>query len=132
MCMSNLPPNIIGFEKFINSDVIKGTYPMVEKITVDEYDENTGDITFKIIINSPIINANNMYEEGFDPHYLIDNHIEKLSGYFNVSKTAEFSFDVYNKYNGNYVVGYEYKSNSKKKPIFYSANKEGKKIIEFQ
>ena len=73
---------IIALEKLVNSDIIKRIYPMVEKIIV-EYGGKTStgkfnSLDFNIILNDSNINRDNMYEEGFDPHYLMDYHIKNL------------------------------------------------------
>ena len=74
--------------KLFNSDYIKDLYPMIERIethVVSDEDEEFPIYTLFIMIhlNDPSVNSNNMYEKGFDPHYLIHTHLKfmmKMAG----------------------------------------------------
>jgi hypothetical protein len=90
---------LTAFSKLINSDVIKNIYPMVDHIDVKsmEWIENpyseTGYfhrqkpgylINIDIVVDSPDMTHENMYDFEFDPHYLADHHIESLSKYLGI------------------------------------------------
>ena len=89
---------IKGFEKLINSDVIKNIYPMIDQIDSTSGDEHplyVGDIlSIKIYLNDPSINEDNMYELNFDPHYLAEYYIKKYSKYFGLD-LVNVTFAVY-------------------------------------
>ena len=91
---------IIALEKLVNSDIIKRIYPMVEKIIV-EYGGKTStgkfnSLDFNIILNDSNINRDNMYEEGFDPHYLMDYHIKNLMPYLGLDNpNILYSYNVF-------------------------------------
>lgn len=75
-------------DKLFNSDYIKGLYPMIDRIethVISDGDEEFPFYTLFIMVrlNDPSINSNNMYEKGFDPHYLIHTHLKfmmKMAG----------------------------------------------------
>jgi hypothetical protein len=89
---------IKGFEKLINSDVIKNIYPMIDHIDITGVDEHplyVGYIMFiKIYLNDPSINKDNMYELNFDPHYLAEHHIKQFSKYLGIN-LVNIYFAVY-------------------------------------
>jgi hypothetical protein len=74
--------------RLFNSEYIKGIYPMIDKIdthVVSDEEEEFPFYTLFILVrlNDPTINNNNMYEKGFDPHYLINKHLNfmlKMTG----------------------------------------------------
>lgn len=74
--------------KLFNSDYIKGLYPMIDRIetqVISDGDEEFPFYTLFIMVhlNDPSINSNNMYEKGFDPHYLIQRDLKfmlKMAG----------------------------------------------------
>ena len=77
--------------KIMNSDLIKGVYPMIDHIKVfllwdgdEEYP--LYDISLKIYLNDPDITTSNMYDKGLDPHYLVDNHMVLLLKFLGSSK----------------------------------------------
>jgi hypothetical protein len=74
--------------KLFNSDYIKDIYPMIDRIetqVISDGDEELPFYTLFIMVhlNDPDINSNNMYEKGFDPHYLIQRDLKfmlKMAG----------------------------------------------------
>lgn len=78
--------------KLLNSEYIKNVYPMVDHIDTrviwDGYEEYPlYDISVKIYVNDEDMNIFTMYEEGLDPHYLIDFYMIDLLKFVNVSRT---------------------------------------------
>jgi len=78
--------------KIMNSDLIKGIYPMIDHIKVfllwdgdEEY--LLYDISLKIYLNDPDITTSNMYDKGLDPHYLVDNHMVLLLKFWVLQNT---------------------------------------------
>lgn len=74
--------------KLFNSDYIKDLYPMIDRIetqVISDGDEEFPFYTLFIMVhlNDPTINSNNIYEKGFDPHYLIQRDLKfmlKMAG----------------------------------------------------
>ena len=63
--------------KLINSDYIKNIYPMIDRIDTRirwDGDEEFPfyNIELNVHLNDPDITTFNMFEKGFDPHYLIN------------------------------------------------------------
>jgi hypothetical protein len=91
---------VMALEKLVNSDIVKRTYPMVDKIIV-EYGGKTSTgvgnrLNLFVFLNDPNINRDNMYEKGFDPHYLIDYHIKNLVPYLGLDNPSIlYSYDVF-------------------------------------
>ena len=83
---------ISALEKLVNSKLITKIYPMIDEISV-LYAEGT--IWIRINLKDPSITKENMYEKGFDPHYLIDYHIRKLMKYLGFEKYTPVDFVVY-------------------------------------
>jgi hypothetical protein len=83
---------ISALEKLANSKLITKIYPMIDEISV-LYVEGT--IWIRINLKDPGITKENMYEKGFDPHYLIDYHIKKLMKYLGFEKYTPVDFVVY-------------------------------------
>ena len=83
---------ISALEKLANSKLITKIYPMIDEISV-LYAEGT--IWIRINLKDPGITKENMYEKGFDPHYLIDYHIRKLMKYLGFEKYTPVDFVVY-------------------------------------
>jgi len=83
---------IDGLNKLVNSNVIKGIYPMVDRLKITyfgvipihniEYYRMDVDI----FLNDPDITKNNMYEMGFDPQYLVDFYLKDYLPYFNLDR----------------------------------------------
>lgn len=77
--------------KLLNSDFIKGIYPMIDNIKANllwDGDEEYPmyDITLKIYVNDPDMTTSNMYEKGLDPHYLIDEYMVLLLKFLGSSR----------------------------------------------
>ena len=91
---------IKGLEKLVNSSSIKDIYPMIDHIDI-RYNGHLynprgwGGLEIDIFVNDPTIIEKNMYDKGFDPHYLVDYHIKKYFPYFNINKPI-MSFVVLN------------------------------------
>lgn len=85
---------------FASSDKFKKIYPMIEKI--DVYDLGFG-LIYKIYVNDPEMNNDNMYSRGLDPHYFLDKHFQKYLPYFGIKKNYQFGFVVYGP-DGNKIV----------------------------
>lgn len=83
---------IDGLNKLVNSSVIKDIYPMVDRIDISQDgvfgmpDGKYYRLDIDIHLNNPDIDHNNMYDMGFDPHYLVDYHLRKYLPYFNIDK----------------------------------------------
>lgn len=78
-------------DKLLNSDYIKNIYPMIDHIkTIVTWDGDEEypfyDIDLSIHVNDPDMTTFNMYEKGFDPHYLIDEHMIYLMKYVGVQR----------------------------------------------
>ena len=91
---------IKGLKKLVNSSSIKDIYPMIDHINIryngDLYNpRGWGGLEIDIFINDPTITEKNMYDKGFDPHYLVDYHINQYFPYFNINKPI-MSFVVFN------------------------------------
>jgi len=101
---------ITAFSKLINSDIIKNIYPMIDHIDIkniewveDGYKE-TGFlhrqkpgylINVDVVVDSPDMTHENMYDFDFDPHYLVDHHMESLSKYLGIDIMG-INFTVHN------------------------------------
>jgi hypothetical protein len=89
---------ISAFSKIINSDLLKSVYPMVDHIDIVSLEKNPFfqgyDMYINIYLNNPKINKFNMYKHNFDPHYLVDNHIQNLSKYMGI-KLRSVRFQVH-------------------------------------
>ena len=103
---------IKGLQKLVNSDIIKNIYPMVDRINVDSYDsvnpfnknKEIVILKFEIYVNDSNITNENMYEKGFDPHYLVEYHIRKLLPYLGLESDM-LVFDVFGP-DGNKIESY--------------------------
>ncbi len=90
-----------GLEKLINSDVIKSVYPMIDHIDIKNVRFNSNNfksgyiINLDIVVDSPDMTEDNMYDLDFDPHYLVDHYIRGLSQYLSINIFAIF-FTVHN------------------------------------
>jgi hypothetical protein len=41
-----------------------------------------------VTLNDPTITSNNMYDKGFDPHYLYEAHLKYLLNFLNIDKST--------------------------------------------
>jgi len=74
-----------GLSKIFSSHLITSIYPMVDRI--DVYEPPIFDfIVFRIFLNDPTINKENMYQKGMDPGYLISKYVDKYLRYFGYTK----------------------------------------------
>jgi len=89
--------------RMVNSEVIKKIYPGVDHIVVglyknpfNVYAKNDDVLEFEIYLNNPdIVDELGMYENGLDPHYMVDYHIKKLLSYVGLENVGALSFVVY-------------------------------------
>lgn len=125
--MSNKDQHIINaLHKLFNSSIIKDVYPMIEDISIIDLNVEEGDMFLNIEVNSDNMNYDNMYDDYFDPFYLVDYHIVKLLPYVGI-KLPFISWDVYRK-DGKYVAGYEErKHNNRRITKIFKNDKEGNK-----
>jgi hypothetical protein len=77
---------IHAYSKLINSDIVKNIYPMIDRIEIQGFKghlrfNDSYDMEVNIYLNDPTITKHNMYEKNFDPHYLVDKHLNDLSKY---------------------------------------------------
>lgn len=114
---------INALQKLFNSNIIKEVYPMIEDIHIVELNVDEGTMFLEIEVNSDSMEYNTMYDDNFDPFYLVDYHIEKLLPYVGI-KLPFISWDVYRK-DGRYVAGYEFNKRDSK---IFKNNEEGKKV----
>lgn len=114
-----------GLEKLLNSSFIKDIYPMVDRITIDELNEDNGTLTYTVKLNTSDIKYETMYENGLDPHYLNDHHVKQALTFVGL-KLPNRSFDVYKK-NGDYLVGF---MDNGKNTVFYSGGINGMKSVD--
>jgi hypothetical protein len=83
---------IDGLNKLVNSNVIKSIYPMVDRLIISYFgvfpirDIEHYRMDVDIFLNDPDITKNNMYEMGFDPHYLVDFYLKDYLPYFNLDR----------------------------------------------
>jgi hypothetical protein len=97
--------------KLFNSDYIKGLYPMIDRIetqVISDGDEEFPFYTLFIMVhlNDPSINSNNMYEKGFDPHYLIQRDLKFMLKMAGISTRDIIQISVLSKNpNGEVVYG---------------------------
>jgi len=83
---------ISALEKLANSKLVSKIYPMIDEISI-LYRE--GVVWIRINLKDPSITKENMYEKGFDPHYLIDYHMRRLMKYLGFEKYTPVDFVVY-------------------------------------
>jgi hypothetical protein len=68
-------------------------YPMVDTIDVKYDDQGASGygidlprLDIDIFLNDKTITKDNMYDKGFDPHYLVDVNMKKYYKYFDIDK----------------------------------------------
>ena len=81
------------FNKMANSKPVKTIYPMIDHIKINKIANYIW--VAQIYLNDDTIDGNNMYYKGFDPHYLIDFHLNKLKNYLNIKDNQNFGFVVF-------------------------------------
>lgn len=87
---------VSALEKILNYDDIgvKKIYPMVDEIKVKYIEDDR--FFLMIYLNDPEITTHNMYQKGFDPHYLIDYHFYNYFSLLGVPKSIPTGFRIYN------------------------------------
>jgi hypothetical protein len=124
--MSTSSQHIISaLHKLINSSLIKNVYPMLESIDITSLDLEKGMMSLDIVVNTPNMDFNNMYDYEFDPHYLVDYHIKHLLPYIG-TEIPYISWDVTTT-EGNYVAGYESNNGRNGHGTIYKTDENGKK-----
>ena len=123
---------IHSLDKMINSSLIKNVYPMVDEIKIKDIqidgDKRDNYIDIEIIVDSPNINSNNMYSEGFDPHWLVDHYIKKMLPYLSL-EIPEISFTVYDK-EGRFIHSYDSGYKNGKRPKFLYGEHRQNEAVE--
>jgi hypothetical protein len=90
-----------GLKKLVNSELIKDIYPMIDNIDIGVYtsrfvlSDNNKRLVFDVHLNDPEITEENMYDRGFDPHYLVEYHIKRLLPYLGFENILSLSFAVF-------------------------------------
>lgn len=88
-----LTSNIL--EKLTNSEYITNIYPMVDHIESEVTSEDDEyNIHLKIYLNDLSINYDNMYQKGFDPHYLVDYHLLYLMKLVGINTKDIFQINI--------------------------------------
>jgi hypothetical protein len=87
-------------EKLFNSDYIKKIYPMIDKIDAEVVWDGDEDFPFYKIyltvkLNDPTITSKNMYDKGFDPHYLYQEHLKYLLQFLSINSNTSTIEQVY-------------------------------------
>jgi hypothetical protein len=100
--------------KLFNSEYIKNIYPMIDNIDVNvDWDGDDAFPFYKLHVtvklNDPSFNEYNIYEKGFDPHYLYDYHLKYLLNFLNINLNTALIEQVFIKVlnpNGEEIVKY--------------------------
>jgi len=114
-----------AIEKLTSSKLIKQIYPMLDSIEVLDLSDDKKNMTLKIVVDDEDMVADNMYDKEFDPHYLIDYHMNKILKYLGL-KIPNISFDIYTT-SGKYVYGFSKESGKWEN---YFPNEKGEKSIK--
>ena len=71
---------------------------MIDEVKVSLSEPVNGNpyILIQIYLKTSDINSSNMYEKGFDPHYLVDIHIARFLKYLGIPKTTYMQLQVFN------------------------------------
>jgi hypothetical protein len=91
--------------KLMNSNLIKDVYPKLDSIEIKSLNLDKGSMSLNIVVDVPNMTYENMYDNEFDPHYLVEYHIKRLLPYVGVV-IPEISWDVITT-DGKYVAGFE-------------------------
>jgi hypothetical protein len=92
---------IKGLEKLINSDVIKGIYPIISEIEVhnteNPFDYLDGTLHLNIYLKEPIEHGDDLWDKyQFDEHWMVDHHIRKLLPYLGIDNNkTSIRFNIY-------------------------------------
>jgi len=101
--ISSMNSKIKLLSKMVNSEIIKKIYPDVDHIVVGLYknpfnfrSKNDDVLEFEIYLNNPdIVDEDSIYENGVDPHYMVEYHIKRLLSYVGLEDVEVLSFIVY-------------------------------------
>lgn len=97
---------IPALTKILNSSLITDVYPMVKEVNVNKIGNSKGSnyLSLTILVDD-YITYDNMYQNEFDPHYMIGFHVEKILPYVSINVT-NIEWDIYAT-SGRYVTGIE-------------------------
>lgn len=122
---------IHSLNKMINSSLIKDIYPMVDEIKIKDIqidgDKRDNYMDIDIIVNSPNMYYDTMYDEDFDPHWLVDHHIKEMLPYLSL-EIPYVSFSVHTK-DGRFIHSYESGDRKGKRPKFFDGERRQNEAI---
>lgn len=82
-----------GLSKILNSELFKSIYPMIDSFELVLL-EKINMLIIQIILNDETINHDNMYQKGFDPHYLTDIHLSKVLPYLGIPRNLGIGYVI--------------------------------------
>lgn len=71
-----------GMSKLLSGDIIKKNYPMIDHVDVFVVDDLSS-IYFRVSLNDGSINSENIYNKGYDPHFIGDK-FRRYMKYFGI------------------------------------------------
>ena len=90
-----------AYLKLINSDIVKNIYPMLDHIDIVEFNKipffQGYDLYINIFVDDIDMTEKNMYQFNFDPHWLAEHHLQKISKYLGIV-IRSIRFKVYDNY----------------------------------
>ena len=78
-----------GLSKLLSSDAIMKNFPMIDRVDAYVLDD-VGMVYFRVFLNDDTITQKNMYEKGYDPHYLVDKYFYQLMKYFDIPQNFRY------------------------------------------
>lgn len=96
-----LPEQISGINKLVNSEIILGTYPEIDRIELKEWMDRY--LICRIFLKDSDITSENMYQKGIDPHYLIDIKINEYLPYYGIDEYVIKGFVVFAPTKSGYI-----------------------------
>lgn len=93
-----------ALEKYLNSEIIKSIYPMIESIEINRL-VGMNWLILSIHLNDDEINQDNMYSKGLDPHYLTDHYMYKFFPYIGISQNEKVGLVIFGK-DGERIYGF--------------------------
>ena len=96
-------PMLKLLNKISNSSLLKGVYPMVDRVEIKYYGEGRrygrphDNYKVAVYLNDDSITEKNMYDKEFDPYYLLSHYIEgEFLKYLGISRYKnQFYIEVY-------------------------------------
>jgi len=99
---------IRAYSKLINSDIVKKIYTMIDHIDIVEIKDNIHFVGYNVYVhiylNDPTIDQYNMYQKQFDPHYLCEHYLKKMSKYLGID-VIDVNFKVFDS-NGELILNW--------------------------